>query len=302
MNRKLLIVVAAILFTFTGCDYFDNGDTLDISSFEVNINNLPALPDTMTFVGWFDSDDLAAEKVFVLDADQGGNINYKSEKPFKSLLNAQEFVLTVEKKAVANNATLAPSTRKLLAGRFSEAATSLTIGEKSLDPGSVTAGFNLVTPTNGSSTDELSGLWFVDSLSAATPVAGLDLPLLYGGWIYEGWVEINGQLLSTGRFANAKAADLFSNYGGGSAGFSFPGEDFLTKAPTGFTFPTDLSNAKVFVSLEFKDGRTNGTSPFLIILEATVPASAQSGITYPMLNSGAVLTGGNAFMVVDLVK
>jgi hypothetical protein len=76
----------------------------------------------------------------------------------------------------------------------------------------------------------------------------------------------------------------------------------LTNAPTGLTFPTDLSNAKVFVSLEFKDGRTNGTSPFLIILEAVVPASAQSGVTYPMLNSGTALTGGNAFMVVDFVK
>lgn len=302
MNRKLLILVAALLFAITGCDFFDNGDTLDISSFEVNINNLPVLPDTMTFVGWFDSDNLAAEKVFVLDADQSGNINYKSEKPFKSLLNAQEFILTVEQKTVANNSTLVPSTRKLLAGRFSEAAASFTLGENSLDPASVTAGFNLVTPTNGSGTDELSGLWFVDSLSAAAPVAGLNLPLLYAGWIYEGWVEINGQLLSTGRFADPKAADLFSTYGDTSKGFSFPGEDFLTKAPTGLIFPTDLSNAKVFVSLEFKDGRMNGINPFLIILEATVPASAQSRVTYPMVNSGAVLTGGNAFMVVDLVK
>ena len=121
----------------------------------------------------------------------------------KSLHRAQEFILTVERKAIANDSNLVPSTRKLLAGRFSNAASNLLIGEAVSNIKNVNAGFNLVTPTNGPGTDELSGIWFIDSLTA--PVAGLRLPELYAGWIYEGWVEINSKLVSTGRFSNPKA-------------------------------------------------------------------------------------------------
>jgi hypothetical protein len=300
MNSKLLIVFVALLFITIGCDYFEGGDTQDISSIEVNIFGLPAIPDTMTFVGWFGSEDYPAYKVFVDSTAANGNILYKSDKPLESLHRAQEFILTVERKAIVNNSNLVPSTRKLLAGRFSNLASNLSIGETASNFNNVVARFNLVTPTNGTGTDELSGIWFLDSLN--TPVAGLKLPELYSAWIYEGWVEINGKLVSTGRFTDPKAADLFSAYGGALAGYNFPGEDFLTNAPSGLTFPTNLSNAKVYVSMEYKDGRNSGTNPFLIIFESTIPAAAQNGVSYSMQNSSNVITGGSALMTIDLVK
>lgn len=300
MKNKLVVVFAALLFVLSSCDYFENSDTQNVNSIKVNLFGLPTIPDTMTFVGWFDSDDYAAYKVFALDADQSGNLVYESAKPLQSLHRAQEFMLTVERKATANDSNLVPSTRKLLSGRFSNAASNLLIGEAVSNIKNVTAVFNLITPTNGPGTDELSGIWFLDSLSA--PVAGLKLPELYAGWIYEGWVEISGKLVSTGRFTNPKAADLFSNYGGTTAGYNFPGEDFLVNAPAGLTFPTNLSNAKVYVSLEYKDGKTNGTTPSIIILETTIPASAQSGVSYSLVPSTKVVTGGNAVMFIDLVE
>jgi hypothetical protein len=304
MKSKLLIVFALLLFTITGCEYFENSDTLDVSSIEVNINGLPVLPDSMTYVGWFNREVNGVKKytkVFVMDANPSGSINYKSDKPLQKLQEAQEFNLTTEKKSVASDSNLVPSTRELLVGRFSEAASVLTIGSGTIDFSNQKAVFNLATPTNGPASNELSGVWFVDSLSTNI-VAGLDLPLLYEGWIYEGWVQINGQYVSTGRFSDPKSADLYTEYSDSLAGYSFPGEDFLLNAPSGLTFPTDLSNAIVAVSIEYNDGKTHGTEPFKKIFEATLPASAQSGVTYSLQYTSPVLTSGNSFMVIDLVK
>lgn len=301
MKSKLLIVFTLLLFTITGCDYFENGDTLDISTIEANISELPVLPDSMTYVGWFNSDDYGAVKVFAMDADQNGSIKYVSNEKFENLLRAQEFFITTEKKSVISDSNLVPSERILLFGRFSDAACNLTISETSPDFENLNEVFNLATPTNGPETDELSGVWFVDSISTNLQ-AGLNLPDLYAGWIYEGWVQIDGQYISTGRFVNPKAADLYSAFGGALAGYNFPGEDFLIDSTQTFSFPINLSNANVIVSIEYNDGRTHGTEPFLKIFEATVPASAQSDVSYPLQFTNAVLTGGNAFMVVDLVK
>jgi hypothetical protein len=307
MNTKFFIVFAALIIFITGCDYFENGDTLNISKFETNISGLPVIADSMTFVGWFQWENKTtlkkiAEKVFVLDADQNGSISFSSELPFQSLQRAELFYLTIEKKNVANDSALVPSTRKILSGSFSFAAANLFVSDNASNFESIDGLFSLVTPTNGLNTDELSGVWFIDS-SSTNPVSGLTkLPELYSGWIYEGWVFINGQFISTGRFSDPTKADLFSNFGGSESGFNFPGEDLLTNAPSGLTFPTNLSNAKVYVSIEYKDGRTNGTSPFIVVLEGTVPGSAQNNVTYNLNRSDKSLTSGYALMKTDLVK
>jgi len=307
MNTKFFVVFATLLLFIAGCDYFDNGDTLNVSKFETNISGLPALPDTMTFVGWFQYENKAtlkkiAERVFVLDADPNGNISYNSDKPFSSLQRAELFYLTVERKIVANDSGLVPSDRKLLSGTFSYASSNLSIVDNAANFENLSGYYNLTTPTDGPNSNELSGVWFIDSAST-NPVSGLKkLPELYAGWVYEGWIDINGQLVSTGRILDANEADLFSGYSGTLAGFEFPGEDLLNSAPSGLTFPTDLSNAKVYISIEYKDGRTNGSSPFIIVLEGTVPASAQSNVTYNLSRSNKVITSGYSFMTVDLVK
>jgi hypothetical protein len=307
MKSQFLSGIAALLLIISGCEYFENGDTQNVSLIETTITGLPAIPDTMTFVGWFDSDEVknnikyVPEKVFVLDADGSGNIHYKSEKPLKSLIGAQKFYLTTERKALADSAKLIPSTRKIMLGYFSNAATNLQLGDTVANFEKAAGVFNLLTPTNGSNTDELSGLWFVDSVLVNLQ-SGLKLPALYEGWIYEGWVEINNQLVSTGRFSDPKKADLFKGYSSSSTGLNFPGEDFLVNAPGGLTFPINLSNAKVYISIEYNDGKTNGTSPFKILLLGTIPASAQSSVTYKLNKSGNAITSGNAIMVIDLVK
>jgi hypothetical protein len=308
MKIKFLLVFVLIIFSLMSCEYFEEGTTLNVNTFEANIDGLPAIPDSMTYVGWFErfDQDKGVEyfvKVFFQDANSNGVINYKSEQSLKSLQEAQQFWLTTEKKTSVNDSTLKPSSRIILKGNFLEAASSLFISnEQSAFDTSKTV-FNLITPTDGLSTNELSGIWFVDSVSTKpVPVAGLELPVLYSGWIYEGWVQVGSKYISTGRFSNPAAADKYSGYSGPQTGYNFPGEDFLQNAPSGVTFPLDLSNAKVAISLEYNDGKTHSDQPYLKIFEGTVPASAQSGVSYAMQFTNPVLAGGNSFMIIDLVK
>lgn len=304
MKSRLLLTFTLLLIALTACDYFENGDTLNISTVEVNLQGLPALPDSMTYVGWFGREKNGVNyyvKVFVQNVNANGTINYKSEKPLQNLQEAQTFFLTTEKVSVAQDSLLKPSSRIMLSGRYSEASAVLNISASSLNFGDSKAVFILDTPTDGAQTNETSGVWFVDSVTT-TPSAGLDLPTLYGGWIYEGWVQVNGQYLSTGRFSDPKKADLFKGYSGDQAGYNFPGEDFLVNAPDGISFPLNLSNAKVIVSIEYNDGRTSGNSPFIKIFETTVPGSPQSRVNYSLQSLNPLLPNGNTFMVVDLVK
>ena len=81
-------------------------------------------------------------------------------------------------------------------------------------------------------------------------IAGLDLPILPDGWVYEGWGVTQGTPLSTGRFTDPAAADDASPFSDG--GPAFPGEDFLTDLPDGVTPPVDLADGSslIVVSVE----------------------------------------------------
>ena len=104
----------------------------------------------------------------------------------------------------------------------------------------------LGTPSDGDGNNELSGIWFIDLPTAQ----GLDLPELPEGWTYEGWLVIDGVAVSTGRFTDPGAADDFAGYSGDQGFPPFPGEDFVTNAPEGLEFPTDLTQATVVISVE----------------------------------------------------
>ncbi len=306
MKKYLISVFLILTVTLTSCDYFENSDTLNTASLEVKLTGLPAIPDTMTFVCWYAQDNTKFKpiKAFNLDADANGEINFKSEQPLSYLTNAQVLKITVDRKAAVNDSNFAfGSARVILSGRIKDGNCVFDVGEKADQMNNISAVFTLSTPTNGPGTDELSGVWFIDSLlTAAVPVAGLKLPVLYSGWRYEGWVEINGTYVSTGRFTNPKAADLFKGYSSTSAGYSFPGEDFLLNAPAGLTFPTDLSGKNVFISLEWNNGKTSGSTPSKILFSAAIPNSAQSGVSYTMQRQNNLVPNGTGVIKVDLFE
>lgn len=147
--------------------------------------------------------------------------------------SASTFVLTVEP---SQGDVPAPSDSHLLAGTIDPGTREGTLGiahpaALGTDFSQASGSFLLATPTSESLDDESQGLWWIE-LTDGAPQAGLDLPTLPAGWVYEGWVVVNGQAVSTGRFTQADGADL--DAAGPAAGPlpapPFPGQDFVDPA------------------------------------------------------------------------
>lgn len=207
---------------------------------------------------------------------------------------AVKFVLTIEP-AVDNDP--APAATKMLVGDFSGSTANVStaiIGDFSNTSGS----YILATPTDGADTNENSGIWFLDPTSGS-PLPGLELPVLSDGWKYEGWVVIGGVPVSTGTFTNVAATDDSDIFSGpdalpspnGSDGF-FPGEDFLTNAPAGLTFPLDLSGTTAVISVE--PSPDNSVAPFTPKpLAGMIPENALDHTLYSIGQNLGSLPGGS---------
>lgn len=155
----------------------------------------------------------------------------------------------------------APAATKVLGGEVVDGSASLTISHPAAlgtDFADASGTYILGTPTDGDGNNELSGVWFID-----LPLAqGLNLPELPAGWAYEGWAVIDGVPISTGRFTDAGAADDFDGFSGDQGGPNYPGEDFIQNAPDGVTFPTDLRDSTLVISVE--PDPDDGVAPFAI--------------------------------------
>lgn len=145
---------------------------------------------------------------------------------------ATAFILTIEP---AKNDPPAASNIHVLAGDINAQgfAKLETKHPAALNTDFATASgaYILATPSTASiTTDEDQGIWW---LTPTGPSAGLKLPTLPAGWVYEGWVvdtsSPSPQPVSTGTFTNASGAD--SDKGGATAGPDatppFPGQDFI---------------------------------------------------------------------------
>ena len=202
--------------------------------------------------------------------------------------DASMFVVTIEP---TPDADPAPSGVVVLAGAIQngEMAT-LAFGA---DLTQASGGFILRTPTDDM-TDPMNdeaGVWFLE-MGMNGMMAGLNLPALPDGWVYEGWGVTQGVPLTTGRFVDTAAADLDSPYSDG--GPPFPGEDFVMNLPAEVTPPVDLTdgNSLVVISVEpdMAGVDPTGAAPFAIKpLAVMVPQGAPTA-TFTMLGAGPVVT------------
>src|SRR5262249_41453412 len=147
---------------------------------------------------------------------------------------ASAIVVTIEPKG-DTDALLSPPPS--LAGTVAAGSAALSVGAAQAlgsDFRAAAGQYILATPTNSVTTDEKSGVWFLD-LSSGTPAAGLSLPALPLGWAYEGWAVIGGTPVSTGRFTSASGSDQAAPFSGPNPGPPFPGEDFVQAAPAGLS-------------------------------------------------------------------
>lgn len=253
------------------------------STLMVNIEGLPNLGPNYAYEGWLTGNgDPKPAGIFMVN-DSGEMSTHMFEVKESHMKKAKAYVLTIEPYPDSDPN---PSKVHILGGDFNgdKATLSAAHGNALGTDFSISTGtYILATPTDGNSTtDELSGIWWLDP--AQGPGPGLFLPTITTGWTFEGWAVINGVPVSTGKFTNVSGADQSAAYSGPVAGPAFPGEDFLTNAPAGLTFPTDLSGATVVISIE--PSPDNSPLPFSMKpLTGSVPNPASDHTAYQMTNT-----------------
>lgn len=283
MNYSKLLLLCLLVSGFVACDNDDEDPDQDLV---VQLSNLPTLNDGFQYEGWIIVDGAAISNGTF---DATGNVTTSINRT--QLEDATRYVLTIEPDPSAD-----PSSTHILAGDFSGNVAALTIGHTAAlgsDFTDAAGKYILATPTNGGNTDEASGVWWLDN-SNPPAVAGLTLPDLADGWKYEGWAVIDGTPVSTGTFTRVDAADEADEFSGDTPGPAYPGEDFLVNAPDGLTFPTDLSEANVVISIE-PDPDDSAIPFFLKPLVHQVPANAEDHMVFDMENNIAnTLISGTA--------
>lgn len=172
-----------------------------------------------------------------------------------------------------------PGGMQVLTGTFIDGVAVLGV-PISASIGEASGSLRVFTPTDGPGTNETSGFWFQDDDGAPS----IELPDATGALLFETFVEVGGQTLPVGRFESPDEADDANQFSSDLVTAPLrPGEDLLGNAPEGLVFPTDLSGARVTVSLE---GRFNDfvTRSQLIVLEAIIPAGVRGGQSVPFIN------------------
>ncbi|MEW7291296.1 anti-sigma factor [Aquimarina sp. 2304DJ70-9] len=257
MFKKLIIGVFAIGFIAVSCSDDDDSGVSNVSNLTLNLTGLEALGSNFVYEGW----------VIVPNQDLPVSTGTFTSVAFPqtfsvdrtTLQTATAFVLTIEPAGETGEAALMPAETKLLRGEFGTGNTA-TVGLGPVGDFSNAAGtFFLRAPTDedvpggamNNGNDE-NGVWF--GTPGMPPAPNLTLPALTG-WKYEGWVVTDNGPISTGTFTSF---DMRDDNAGDPNGFSettfdgppLPGEDFFRNAPEGVTFPLDVRNRMVVISVE----------------------------------------------------
>ena len=271
--KLLVLVVVALTVTF--CSDDDDQITKDLT---LNISGLENLGPDFVYEGWIivNNNPITTGRFSVNDNGVLSQSSFNLD--LDDLDAATTFILTIEP-AVGDAPS--PSAVHILAGDFIGNSGQLTIGHGAALGNNFetsSGSYILATPTDGAMTNENSGIWFLD-LSSGSPSVGLSLPTLPTGWKYEGWAVSSGTPLSTGKFTSLTSEDEFDGFSGTMGGPPFPGEDFLVNAPSGLTFPIDLSGGNAVISIE--PDPDNSPNPFLLKpLVGDIPVNALDHTTY----------------------
>lgn len=280
---KFISLVILSLVLITSCE--NDEDQPTTGNLTLNISGLEDLGTNFVYEGWLIVDG-APVTTGIFKVNTEGQL---SQTAFTlnsdDVSKASAFVLTIEP---SNDPDPSPSKVHILAGNISSSTASLSVGHAAA-LGNNFAGssgqYILATPTDDADNNENSGVWFLDP-SSGSAAAGLNLPALPEGWEYEGWAVIDGTPVTTGKFTSLSQADASAPFSGPNQGPPFPGEDFLENAPGSLTFPTDLSGAKVVISIE--PVPDNSSAPFLLKpLLGDVPANAAVHTPYMLGNISA---------------
>lgn len=244
------MIGAALL---TACSDDDSTtQTPDAGNLSLNISGLEQLGPDFVYEGWVivDGAPVSTGTFTSVTFPQTFNVDQAT------LDNASRFVLSIEP---AVDPDPAPAPTKLLAGDFDGSSANLAVAPvttNASDFSNIGGTLFLRTPTDevermANNGNDQYGIWF--GVPGMPPTAGLDLPELAPGWVYEGWVVVEGSgPISTGTFTEFGAVDSGNPFSGTeyNVGPPIPGEDFFNSAPDGFTFPLDLRGRTAVISIE----------------------------------------------------
>ncbi|MGQ0538247.1 MAG: hypothetical protein ACT4R6_04820 [Gemmatimonadaceae bacterium] len=295
--RQLLLSVLPFALLF-GCDD-DPSEPARGRELVLTLQGLEPLANGFHFEAWalLGGQALPAGK-FNLDAQgrltsvSGNVIANGAIRQTRDISGASSIVITIEPNG---DVDAAPTATHVLAGNVQNGSASLSVAPAAAlgnDFASAAGSYILATPTDTDNGNERSGVWFL-SLASGSPAAGLTLPTLPAGWMYEGWAVVGGRPLTTGRFLNPRAADNAAPYSGPVAGPPFPGEDYLRNAPTGLTFPLDLRGATIAITIEPQPDDSPAPFAFKPLL-GTVSATAADHVTFSLPNRASTLASGTA--------
>lgn len=271
MKKIKFIGVLAIGLLVASCSNDDDNNS-SVSNLNLNLLGLENLGTDYRYEGWVIVNG-SPVSTGVFTVNDNGELSVTSfPLASETLSNATDFVLSIEPTIDPDPA---PSNTKLLSGSFSGNTANVN-SNLVADFSSATGKYILATPTDNDTSNEASGVWFLDN-SSGSPMTGLNLPTLAAGWKYEGWTVFAGGPVSTGTFTNPAMADdnaATSPYKGTAGnGPAYPGEDYLMGTAAGETFPTDLKGKTIVISVE--PDPDNSPAPFTLKpLANMVPANA----------------------------
>ncbi len=270
----LALLTAGFLASCSGSD-----DTIDRSTVTLeSVTRLEQLPASSEYQVWLVS---GGENISL-----GRFRKLSNGQTFQALTgqvdNASGIKISIEP---GNDPSPEISNTVILSGNFNGNSADLSI-EGSLGSFTNASGvFTLWTPTDNNDTNNQSGVWFLRP-NNGNPVAGLNLPTLPTGWMYEGWVEVrnsSNQLinLSTGRFQGVTGEDMEDAFSANNfPAPQFPGEDFVSPnilALAGLNSSPDLKSKKIFITVE-PEPDFDYTAPFVV--QPLINPAAGSGL-YP---------------------
>ncbi len=282
----LLMLGAMLISTTAGCDSTSGSET-EVAKVQIRfeLEGLSPLMDGFHYQAW-------AKVGFEFIPSQSFNVNETGSFTSTAgqliqssfiypvdISEATEVFITIEDKRDTDEF---PSGTVVLAGDVVGSTVTLSQSHTrsiGADFSSEAGSFMLLTESDNPAGNETSGVWFTTG-SVGNLSAGLSLPALPDGWVYEGWVDTGSIVLSTGPFSDNTGHDLARPYSLPDVP-PFPGEDFLLNSPAGVTFPLDLSGATVSVTIEpFPDDTADSYG--MRILSGAIPSPATPASPYSL--------------------
>lgn len=330
--KKLLFFLVPIALILMSCKDTKSTETITSPSgtFTLQLINLPALDDSLVLAAWIVDDAGKIIHKFGKLSYPAGSTSFTGSFPltlsdFQANTKNQFVCISIEDRDSTLNDSTSSNVFLLISKiRNNEAQLSVVpknpvgiafgsdfddqkyLGDdpsEAVPPSFKTAKgvYTIFTPT-GTDPNTNSGIWFLNYKSAGVYETGLRLPELPSGWIYKGWVKVNGKYLPTGEFKLAAGNDAQNLYVGTNPMPAFPGEDFLQNDTLGVTYPIDLAGQEVMISVEPNGfNGYNKNKPFpLFILSGSVPGSVSNTTSTSLQNNFTNFPSGSAVYKINI--